>query len=276
MKIHYGILFIFLIVILLFGCTAKKQLIKISGTTFNGKVVNYIEKKGWKEESGNILTKITVDNDGSIYGITNYGNVVMIDEKGDWVQLSGDAKFRRVSAGNSNICGIASNGFVYLYDNENKEWKIILDKKASNIDLDVKGSAWIIDQNDNILYNEYNIDSSEYTSWGSVDAPDELLVDIAGDKDGQAWGVGENGTIYKYGYEINKSTGEKMGAKRWTIVGGEELRALDIDSNGTVWGINSDGNAVRYIANPSDKTKMIWEKFEVQLAEIAASGEAGI
>jgi hypothetical protein len=268
-SVKYFVLAI-LIASMVFSCTAAKEIVRVCGTNFNQKILEYTAGKGWKEEGDNILSKVTIDNNGDIYGIGSYGNIIFIDQKKNWNQIIGDMKFRKITAGNGKLCGISSNGSGYIYNKESKVWDPLVEKKLVDMDLSINGTIWIIDGDGNIAYSIFNSETGKYGDWQIVAKAEELISEVAGVDGNNAWGIGETGTLYRYGAEKDE-TGKETGNKTWSAIQGEKLRSVDVDSAGKIWAITEDGYAFRYDPAAVKKENM-WVKFNVQLAEISAGG----
>lgn len=231
----------------------------VYGLNFNSNVVKYFDEK-WEQQPSNLLRKISIDNDGTVWGLTHFGKIVSFDDYGSWEQIPSQQRFQDVIVGNSQVWIIGPGGILYYYNKETKEITEQQDDiKLLKLDLNTYGCIWAVDIEGNILKREFNIENLEYLDFVPVTKPAKEIIDICAVDYDKCYVIDVDENVYKYGFNEDDKT-------NWEKIEDLKLRSIDIDIYGWIWGINNEGYAVVFRNND-------WEKFDILLYEITAGGK---
>jgi hypothetical protein len=228
----------------------------VCGTTSKGEIFVF-EKGQWQQIEDNTLSKITVTNKGIICGVDFMGTLWRRVGDYGWqiYPLSKTVTDLSIVKAITWFIDDSSNTFYF----NTRIAKIYpANIKLKSIDVGMNGNVAGISP-DGKLYKADFL-PAQFTNGPFEEIPfEQKFIDAAAGE--VIYAVTEKGELYC----CASPAGAGKSQPNWTKIDSKPLTRIDVDCAGTLWAIAKDGKALSYSSNE-------WKKYDVKLAEIAASG----
>ncbi|MFH1195783.1 MAG: tectonin domain-containing protein [bacterium] len=256
------IAFLFVLVVSLGSTTCLAQAVLIDsifvcGTTAEGEI--YVFEKGeWQPMTDNLLKAITVNNKGLIWGADFMGTLWRQVGSYGWILYPVEKKVLDISMVKDLIWVIDDSLNTYFFNYKTTKW-YPADIKLKCIDVGMNGNVAGISADGKLFKSDYL--PMQFRNGPFEEIPfEQKFVDAAGGD--ISYAITEKGELYFY---LGISKEQNSASHEWLKINSEPLSRIDVDGEGTLWAIDLDGNVLSYSDNR-------WTEYDVELAEIAASG----